>query len=69
MSGAIDDYCRSHGMDVPSSQGEYVRCLLQSLAARYKKGIDALNRLLPHPVERLQIIGGGSRNTLLIMKP
>lgn len=65
MSGAIDDYCRSHGMEVSSSQGEYVRCLLQSLAARYKKGIDALNRLLPHPVERLQIIGGGSRNTLL----
>lgn len=65
MSGAIDNYCREHSMAVPETQGEYVRCVLQSLAARYKKGIDGLNALLPHPVRRLQIIGGGSRNGLL----
>lgn len=65
MSDAIDNYCREHSMKVPAGQGEYVRVVLQSLAARYKKGIEALNRLLPHPVERLQIIGGGSRNGLL----
>lgn len=65
MSGSIDSYCRSHGMKEPRTQGEYVRCVLQSLAARYKHGIEGLNALLPHPVERLHIIGGGSRNTLL----
>ncbi len=65
MSGAIDTYCSSHGMSVPRTQGEYVRCVLQSLAARYKRGIDGINKLLPHRVERLRIIGGGSRNTLL----
>lgn len=65
MSEAIDAYCRDHGMTPPQTQGEYVRCVLRSLAVRYKKGIDGLNSLLPHPVERLQIIGGGSRNSLL----
>ena len=40
-------------------------CVLRSLAARYKKGIDGLNALLPHPVEQLHIIGGGCRNKLL----
>ena len=65
MSEAIATYCREHSMKEPNGQGEYVRCVLQSLAARYKKGIDGLNKLLPQPVERLQIIGGGSRNGLL----
>ena len=65
MSDAIANCCREHSMKVPEGQGEYVRVVLQSLAARYKKGIDGLNKLLPQPVERLQIIGGGSRNGLL----
>lgn len=65
MSEAIANYCREHSMQEPKGQGEYVRVVLQSLAARYKKGIDGLNTLLSQPVERLQIIGGGSRNGLL----
>lgn len=65
MSEAIDSYCTAHGMTHPSTQGEYVRCVLQSLAMRYKKGIDGMNAILPHPIRRLQIIGGGSKNRLL----
>ena len=65
MSEAIANYCREHSMQEPKGQGEYVRVVLQSLAVRYKKGIDGLNTLLSQPVERLQIIGGGSRNGLL----
>mgnify|MGYP000806722027 CR=1 FL=1 len=42
-----------------------MRCVLNSLAQRYKRGIEQLNRLLPAPVEALHIIGGGCRNKLL----
>lgn len=65
MCTAIDRYCESHDMKVPTSRGDYARCALQSLAMRYKRGIDDLNRLLPHPVTSLTIVGGGSRNRLL----
>ncbi len=65
MEAAIADYCRERGLRVPASQGEYVRCVLQSLAQRYKRGIEQLNSLIPHPVERLHIVGGGCRNRLL----
>ena len=41
------------------------RCVLQSLAEKYREAIQHLNTLLPHPVKRLHIIGGGSRNQLL----
>jgi rhamnulokinase len=47
------------------SQGETVRCVLESLAKRYATAIRDLNTMLPEPVQRLHIIGGGSQNTLL----
>lgn len=65
MEAAIADYCREHGCQIPVSQGEYVRCILQSLAQRYKRGIEQLNSLLSVPVEELHIVGGGCRNRLL----
>ena len=65
MQQAIADYCRGTGQEVPETEGGYVMCVLRSLAARYKKGIDGLNALLPEPVEQLHIIGGGCRNKLL----
>ena len=65
MQQAIVSYCQEHHLQVPHTQGEFVRCVLQSLAARYKKAITNLNHLLPKPVEQLHIIGGGSRNWLL----
>lgn len=65
MAEAIRDYCITTGQTVPVSQGEYVRCVLQSLVERYRKGIHELNRMLPEPVTGLRIIGGGSQNRLL----
>lgn len=65
MQGNIARYCETHRLDCPQSRGEFVRCVCVSLAARYKKAIDDLNKLLPNPVKRLKIFGGGSRNRLL----
>lgn len=65
MEDAIATYCRENNLRVPSTQGEYVRCVLQSLAQRYKRGIEQLNKLISKPVEQLNIVGGGCRNRLL----
>ncbi len=65
MEIAIAENCRTRGLKIPTTQGEYVRCVLQSLAERYRLGITQLNKLLPQPIEYLHIIGGGCRNRLL----
>ncbi len=65
MDKAIVDYCQKNNLKTPDTQGDYVKCVLLSLAQRYKKGIEQLNLQLPQPVEQLVIIGGGSRNKLL----
>ena len=65
MASAIVEYCKENNQQIPQTQGEFVRCVMLSLAERYKKGIEGLNKLLPHPIEKLQIIGGGSQNKYL----
>lgn len=65
MAKAIHTYCADHSLVDPVSQGDMVRCVLLSLADRYRRGIIQLNDLIPTPVSRIHIIGGGSRNQLL----
>ena len=65
MAEVITSYCKESNQQVPQTQGEFVKCVLLSLADRYRKGIEGLNRLLPHPVDKLHIIGGGSQNKYL----
>jgi rhamnulokinase len=65
MPAAIRDFCRSTNQPVPESRGEVIRCALESLALKYRLVLDELGRLAPRPIERLHVIGGGSRNGLL----
>ena len=65
MEKAICDYCKNSGQQVPATKGELTRCLLQSLAHKYQDAINGVNDLLPEPIKRLHIIGGGSQNELL----
>ena len=65
MASVISDYCRETGQQIPESQEEFVKCVLMSLAERYRKGIEDINKLLPSPIKKIQIIGGGSQNKYL----
>lgn len=65
MEVAIREYCVLNNQKAPSTRGEMVRCVIESLAYRYKQGIDNMNKCLSTPVKQLHIIGGGCRNKLL----
>ncbi len=66
MVEAICDYCRETGQHVPQDYREVARCIFESLALRYKQVLDMLRTLAPMPIERLHVIGGGSRNEYLM---
>lgn len=65
MQQAIIDYCNAHNLTAPTSKAETTRIVLQSLAAKYAEATSALNVMLPSPIKKLHIIGGGSQNKLL----
>ncbi|BCX03294.1 MAG: carbohydrate kinase [Candidatus Roseilinea sp.] len=65
MPKAIADYCRRTGQPVPDGRGAMVRCILESLALKYRYTLNQLQALLGHPVEVIHIVGGGAQNVLL----
>jgi rhamnulokinase len=65
MMGAFDNYFRATGQKAPRSPGEYVRCALECLAISYRETLEDLRRTLDMGIDRVHIIGGGSRNRLL----
>ncbi len=62
MLEAIRNYCRNSNQPVPQTQGEFTACILVSLALRYRQVMGMMSKFSPFPIERLHIIGGGSRN-------
>lgn len=65
MTGAICAYCRATGQPAPETPADFIRCIFDSLAMKYRYVLDSLQRLSPFPIERLHVIGGGSQNGLL----
>lgn len=65
MIRAIDSYCESTGQTKPESHGEYIRLVFESLALKYRYILEQFKTLADFPIERLHIIGGGSKNRLL----
>lgn len=60
----IREYCRETGQPVPETIGALVRCILESLALKYRQVYETLR---PHITweEKLYIVGGGVQNYLL----
>jgi rhamnulokinase len=65
MPEAIAQFCRETGQPVPGTEGEFVRCVLESLALKYGAVLNSLKEMTGSFIGAVNIVGGGSRNRLL----
>ncbi len=65
MPQRIREFCRDTDQPVPSSNGEVVRCALDSLAMAYRETMENLDEMLGKRHDPVHIVGGGTQNTLL----
>jgi rhamnulokinase len=65
MPKAIQQFCRETKQPVPRTEGELVRCALESLALKYRTVLECLEEVTGKNIEVIHIVGGGSRNALL----
>lgn len=65
MPTALQAFCRRTNQAVPQTQGELVRCVLESLALKYALTLEGLESLVGTRVEVIHVVGGGSRNEFL----
>jgi len=65
MPQKIADFCRETGQPVPAGIGACVRCIYESLALFYRVTLRRMERLIGKKIERLHIVGGGSKDATL----
>ncbi len=65
MRETIKEFAIKTGQPAPRNTGEFVRCILESLALSYRQTLDQLKEVSNKEFNRVHIIGGGSQNELL----
>jgi rhamnulokinase len=65
MPAAIDQFCARTHQPTPRAPGAYVRTILESLAFKYRLVLHNLEQLIGRPIDKIRVIGGGSKNRLL----
>jgi rhamnulokinase len=50
---------------VPRTKAEITRCIFESLAFRYRQILESLKSFASFPIDKLHVIGGGSKNSML----
>jgi rhamnulokinase len=65
MPKQIQHYCAETNQSVPQSEGEIIRCVVESLALKYRLTLERTEQLTGQRFNRLHMVGGGINNTLL----
>ncbi|NSW89656.1 MAG: rhamnulokinase [Firmicutes bacterium] len=65
MPEKVMEFCRKTGQPVPEDKASIVRCVLESLALKYNKTIEGLEKIVGYEIPVLHIVGGGTRNIIL----
>lgn len=65
MPGKIRAYCQRTGQPQPETVGQFARCIYESLALKYRYGVEILEAMKGQPLSALHIVGGGIQNKLL----
>jgi sugar (pentulose or hexulose) kinase len=65
MPAAITAFCQRTGQAAPTDPGAFTRIIFESLALKYRMMKELLTRVTGKPIDRIYIVGGGSRNQIL----
>lgn len=65
MPERIRSYCMETGQKPPETTGATVRCILESLALKYRYVLELTERLSARQFDGLHMVGGGIQNKLL----
>ena len=65
MATSIQTWCKKNGEPVPETDGQLVRCCLESLAFKYRQVLQGIESLTGEPIEVIHVVGGGGKNEIL----
>lgn len=57
--------CAQHGQTVPQTVGETIRCIIESLALKYRWALEQIEEITGKSLKAVYILGGGGQDNLL----
>ena len=66
MIEKIRSYCLETGQSIPETRGEIFRCILESLAMKYRYAVEQLEKMLGYQLPVIRVVGGGCKDQLLM---
>lgn len=65
MTAAIQEFCKQTKQEIPTTKGEFIRCILESLAFKYRWVVERLEFLTKSKIPSIHMAGGGIQNKWL----
>ncbi|SDM85827.1 rhamnulokinase [Paenibacillus sp. yr247] len=65
MPERIRLYCAQTSQSVPQTKAELIRCVVDSLAMKFKQTLDEIEQLLSRKLSTIHMVGGGIQNQLI----
>lgn len=65
MPTLVRSFCRETDQPVPESKADILRCILESLALKYRHGMESIEAALGCKMKVVHMVGGGIKNKLL----
>ncbi len=65
LPNKVAKFCERTGQEVPSSVGETMRCIYESLALKYRLTFDQIKDCSEKDFAKIHIVGGGTKDGLL----
>jgi rhamnulokinase len=65
MASRIQSFCEETGQRTPEEPAAVARCVFESLALKYRHAIEQAESLAGRAIRTVNVVGGGSQNSLL----
>lgn len=62
MEEAIQTFCRDSGQKIPTTKGELIRCITESLTLKYRWILERMEGLTEKEIPSIHMVGGGIQN-------
>lgn len=65
MPEKVQEFCRMTGQPIPESKPQMVKCIMESLALKYRYVYEGLEEVVGKTIPHLHIVGGGCKNVMI----
>ncbi len=65
MPDKIVKFLKDSGQKVPENKFQVVRCIMESLALKYRMSLEGLEEIVGYDIPVLHVVGGGCKNLML----